>query len=102
MDKLFNHESATVKDLIDQAIVAAEIVNEESADGPLEQMFLELIDLRRAVEQMTYDINLNRSGDYWRDSGSIRTVWTNTTKTQGYVYDPITQTPIKVSSGTGT
>ena len=112
LDKLIVSKSATVADLVEQAIVASEIADEPWETwrdaGPLERMYQEMQVLINTVSTLQADISSMRSSSYQN------VTWTNTTDgTQpwrdplrnwpiGYDWDPISRTVIKTSSGTGT
>ena len=101
IDRLFGSESTTVQDLLDQAIVAAEITDDCDSEGVLEKMFVEMIEMRKMIEQMNYELSRTRSADYWGQYHT-NTPWvinttTNTTGDHRWIDPNI----IKTTRGTG-
>jgi len=109
-DKLIISKSATVADLIDQAIVASEIADEPGEtwtdSGPLERMYQEMRVLINTVSTLQADINSMRTSSY------ENVTWTNTSDgtwkeplryyPNSYNLNLISKTAIKTTTGTGT
>lgn len=105
IDKLLSSNNPTVKDLIDQAMIASAIVEEESYEdvGTLQMMYQELIRLRNQVHELQNDQKYHQTGSYWSDS---TTGWTGSSYSDptrnyplGYVWNAALG---KVTSITGT
>ena len=110
LDKLIVSKSATVADLVEQAIVASEIADEPWETwrdaGPLERMYQEMQVLINTVSTLQADISSMRSSSYQN------VTWTNTSDgtwkdplrhyPNSYNLDLISKTAIKTTTGTGT
>jgi hypothetical protein len=109
LDRLVTSKSATVSDLLEQAIVASEIADEPFDHwhdvGPLEIMYSELTILMSTVNRLQTEISGMRQSSYenvtWTNTN---TTWTDPLRNypHGYQWDPISKTPIKITTGTGT
>lgn len=100
IDKLFASSNPAVKDLLEQALVVAEIVTEEDTTteiGPLENMFNDHIAMAEELALLSFDIQRiknSQSGTYWTD--------TIGTGDPYYHKLPAFNTIIKSGTGTGT
>jgi hypothetical protein len=112
LDKLIMCRNETVKDLIEQAIVASEIVNESEERyldiGPLELMYTEIKAMRVQIESLTKNSHgIGESNPYqnvtWTDNttGWTGSQWADPTRNypSGYVWNPLLG---KVTSINGT
>jgi hypothetical protein len=107
-DKLIISKSATVADLIDQAIVASEIADEPSEtwtdSGPLERMY-------RDLQMLFSEVNKIQADARWKNNSYENVTWTDNTSgtwsdpryaLSDQIWSQINKTAIKTSSGTGT
>lgn len=115
LDRLITSESATVTDLLEQAVVASEIADEPWETwrdaGPLERMYREITVLMSTVNRLQAEISSQRRSSYenvtWTDNSSttdMRTPWIDPLRNYpyGYQWDPNSKKAIKITSGTGT
>jgi hypothetical protein len=87
LDKLILCNNETVKDLLEQAIVASEIVNESDKQyldmGPLELMYTELKSVRTQVETLTMMMNKNNTYVSGETNPYQNVTWTDNTSGWG-------------------
>lgn len=118
LDRLLISNNSTVRDLLEQAIVVAGIVDESEEKyldlGPLELMFNELQLLRTEMNMLLQNktaVGFGESNPYqnvtWADSTNSSN-WYNNPFTdplrhypQGYAWDDYAKKVVKVTSGSG-
>jgi len=65
MDAVLTSRDPTVLDAFKQAVVLSKVVENINARGPLEQMFWELQEMRRELDQLKVDAVNKDRGTYW-------------------------------------
>lgn len=104
IDRLFSSDNPTVTDLIEQALVASMVTDDDGLNyGPVEMMYHELVRLRTDINQLRGEISNNRTGSYWSDSTS-HDPYSDPTRNypMGYRWNEFQQAVIKTTTGTGT
>ena len=83
IDKVLTSKDPTVTDAFQQALVLTKVVEPDRINfGPLEQMWRELVEIRREVEQ------LKREASRYPTQGNWTTYTTTTADTSGYWREP--------------
>jgi len=65
LDAVLTSRDPTVLDAFKQAVVLSKVVENINARGPLEQMFWELQEMRRELDQLKVDAVNKDRGTYW-------------------------------------
>ena len=65
LDAVLSSRDPTVLDAFKQAVVLSKVVENINARGPLEQMFWELQEMRRELDQLKVDAVNKDRGTYW-------------------------------------
>ena len=65
LDAVLTSRDPTVLDAFKQAVVLSKVVENINARGPLEQMFWELQEMRRELDQLKVDAVNKDRGSYW-------------------------------------
>jgi hypothetical protein len=65
LDAVLTSRDPTVLDAFKQAVVLSKVVENINARGPLEQMFWELQEMRREMDQLKLDAVNKDRGSYW-------------------------------------
>jgi hypothetical protein len=65
LDAVLSSRDPTVLDAFKQAVVLSKVVENINARGPLEQMFWELQEMRRELDQLKADAVNKDRGTYW-------------------------------------
>lgn len=86
IDKVLTSKDPTVTDAFQQALVLTKVVEPDRINfGPLEQMWRELVEMRREVEQLKREVAFPT---VYQKQGSWNTYTTTTADTSGYWREP--------------
>lgn len=98
IDRVLTSKDPTVTDAFQQALVLTKVAEPDRIKfGPLEQMWRELVELRRELEQLKREVAFPTA---YQKQGSWNTYTTTTADTSGYWREPDTDYGMLNSIGT--